>query len=119
MESSPPAREARAQAVDVHVHGALGALGVPAPYLVKKLHARVGAPRALQEELEQPELLGRQADLLGAAHHYERIGVEHHAAHLEPALAARIVELHRGSIDVQSTPGRGSVFEVRLPARRG
>lgn len=35
------------------------------------------------------------------------------------ALAARIVELHRGSIDVQSTPGRGSVFEVRLPARRG
>ena len=35
------------------------------------------------------------------------------------ALAARIVELHRGSIDVQSTPGKGSVFEVRLPARRG
>lgn len=34
------------------------------------------------------------------------------------ALAARIVELHRGSIDVQSSPGRGSVFEVRLPARR-
>ena len=56
---------------------------------------------------------------LAADDHHERIGVEHHAAHLEPALAARIVGLHRGSIDVQSSPGRGSVFEVRLPARRG
>lgn len=34
------------------------------------------------------------------------------------ALTARVVELHRGTIEVQSSPGKGSVFEVRLPARR-
>lgn len=31
------------------------------------------------------------------------------------ALCKRIVELHDGSIDVQSTLGQGTVFEVRLP----
>lgn len=33
------------------------------------------------------------------------------------ALVKRIVDLHCGSIDVQSSPGKGSVFEVRLPVR--
>lgn len=31
------------------------------------------------------------------------------------ALCKRIVDLHSGTIDVQSSPGRGTVFEVRLP----
>lgn len=35
------------------------------------------------------------------------------------ALCKRIVDLHQGTIDVQSSPGRGTVFEVRLPATEG
>ncbi|OUP08018.1 HAMP domain-containing sensor histidine kinase [Collinsella sp. An2] len=34
------------------------------------------------------------------------------------ALVQRIVELHRGTVEVQSAPGAGSTFEVRLPVRR-
>jgi signal transduction histidine kinase len=34
-------------------------------------------------------------------------------------IAKRIVEAHRGSLSVESTPGRGSCFTVRLPAPPG
>ena len=33
------------------------------------------------------------------------------------AISKAIVEVHRGSISVQSAPGEGSVFSVRLPLR--
>jgi signal transduction histidine kinase len=31
-------------------------------------------------------------------------------------IVKQCVDLHRGSIDVDSTPGRGTLFHVRLPA---
>ena len=30
-------------------------------------------------------------------------------------LVRRLVEMHQGRIDVESTPGKGSAFQVRLP----
>ena len=46
----------------------------------------------------------------GAARRYEGTG-------LGLALTRRLVELHQGSINVESAPGQGSVFTVALPFR--
>lgn len=57
------------------------------------------------------------------AHLFDRFyqGDTSHAAEgsgLGLSLCRRIAELHHGSISVESTPGEGSVFEVRLPLHR-
>jgi len=41
----------------------------------------------------------------------------HEGTGLGLALVRNLVELHGGAVAVRSTPGEGSVFEVRLPAR--
>ncbi len=35
------------------------------------------------------------------------------------AITRRLVEMHGGAIDVESRPGLGSTFSIRLPASRG
>ena len=42
---------------------------------------------------------------------------EHAGAGLGLSIAKWIAETHRGSIDVESTPGRGSIFRLRVPCR--
>jgi signal transduction histidine kinase len=50
---------------------------------------------------------------------FERLGREHGAVEgsgIGLALSRRLVELMEGRIEVDSEPGRGSVFRVRLPS---
>jgi signal transduction histidine kinase len=35
------------------------------------------------------------------------------------AIVRRVAEAHRGTVAVESTPGRGSCFTLRLPAEEG
>jgi len=63
-----------------------------------------GIPLAQQSRLFEP---------------FERLGREHGAVEgsgIGLALSRRLVELMDGSIEVDSEPGRGSVFRVRLPS---
>lgn len=64
-------------------------------------------------------------DPAGAAHIFERFyqadaarrGGAQHGAGLGLAIAKEIVRAHGGEIHAESTPGRGSVFSVRLPLK--
>ncbi len=62
----------------------------------------------------------RKEDLPRLFHEFERIesGVRVEGTGLGLVIAKRLVELQGGSIDVQSEPGRGATFTVKLPIPR-
>lgn len=61
-----------------------------------------GLPSALRDRIFRPFVTGRE-DGTG----------------LGLAFVERVVRAHRGAISVRSEPGRGAIFEVRLPAAEG
>ncbi len=58
-----------------------------------------GLPHAIRDRVFQPFVTGREG-----------------GTGLGLAFVDRVVKAHRGSVSVRSEPGRGTVFEVRLPA---
>jgi signal transduction histidine kinase len=58
-----------------------------------------GLPQAIRDRVFRPFVTGREG-----------------GTGLGLAFVDRVVKAHRGSVSVQSGPGRGTVFEVRLPA---
>jgi len=61
-----------------------------------------GLPQAIRDRVFQPFVTGREG-----------------GTGLGLAFVDRVVKAHRGSVSVRSEPGRGTVFEVRLPAAGG
>ncbi len=67
-----------------------------------------GIPREEQQHIFEPFV---QVD--------SSITRRHEGTGLGLAMVSRIVELHGGSVDVDSAPGRGSTFSIRLPLPEG
>lgn len=81
------------------------ALGAPAGYIELTVwDTGIGIPEAQRDQLFQPFM---QLDA--------RLARAYQGAGLGLALAQRVVEIHGGSIAVESTPGQGSRFTIHIP----